>query len=699
MAVYKCKMCGGTLEVQAGMSVCECEYCGSVQTVPQLDDEKKINLFTRANRLRSACEFDKAAGVYETIVADFPEEAEAYWGLLLCKFGIEYVDDPRTGKKIPTCHRSSFDSIMDDQDFEMVMEYSDPTSRAVYRDEAKSIEELRVAINEVSSKEEPYDIFICYKETDAMGERTIDSVIAQDVYDALVEKGYKVFFSRITLEDKLGQEYEPYIFAALNSAKVMLAFGTDYEYYNAVWVKNEWSRFLGLIEKGAKKTLIPCFKGIDAYDMPKEFARLQAQDMGKVGAIQDLLRGIGKILGSKSPQSINAVGGTISAEGSALTQRGNMALEDGDFTGAEGYFERALDANPSDAKAYLGKFLAGFGFSSLTDLEDKVCLLDENKEFKRAEQFADANLKKELQSVKEFNELKIQRLRFIDVLKKVDKNKAKAHLDDSKKIAYEQLMLRTSKGEKTARDIYSGLSAAGILSYLECNRLIEWIPVVKGIAAVLSDCEVHSISAIGGEGTLHKYSSTDVSKVLRDLENYNLIELDGTGYSLKGVKEEKARVLKEAKERRQREARQKAAYDEACAAVNRQIQEEIDLKTSRISENFDSRLKSVQREINEESSECRRQRESIERQISDWRNQQSSLGFFKGKEKKELQAQIDEAQSRLNTIPTQQQIQTKHQPKIDQINAEKKAEYDRISAEVRSGYIMPKLEDFEEPTI
>ena len=37
-------------------------------------------------------EFDKAYGVFESIVADFPEEAEAYWGLCLCKYGIEYVD-------------------------------------------------------------------------------------------------------------------------------------------------------------------------------------------------------------------------------------------------------------------------------------------------------------------------------------------------------------------------------------------------------------------------------------------------------------------------------------------------------------------------------------------------------------------------------------------------------------------------------
>ena len=92
MTMFKCKMCGGNLEVKEGMTVCECEYCGSIQTIPSLDDEKKANLFKRAHRLRRACEFDKAAGVYECIIAEFQEEAEAYWGLILCKYGIEYVE-------------------------------------------------------------------------------------------------------------------------------------------------------------------------------------------------------------------------------------------------------------------------------------------------------------------------------------------------------------------------------------------------------------------------------------------------------------------------------------------------------------------------------------------------------------------------------------------------------------------------------
>ena len=409
MAVLKCKMCGGELTVEEGATVAVCEYCGSRQTVPKADDEKKMKLFDRANRLRFNCEFDKAGEVYENIIGDFPEEAEAYWGNLLCKYGIEYVDDPATGDKIPTCHRSSFDSFMDDPDFEMVMENSDSLSRAVYREQAKQIEEIRKGIIEVSGKEEPYDIFICYKETAEDGQRTIDSVIAQDVYDALTAKGYRVFFSRISLEDKLGTEYEPYIFAALNSAKVMLAFGTSYDYYNAVWVKNEWSRFLKLMAKDKEKALIPCYKDIDAYDMPKEFAKLQAQDMGKVGAVQDLLRGIDKLTGkgqkdiadktnvSQNQTVIQQVvpGGT---NADALLKRGFMSLEDGAFDEAKKYFDDSLNCNAECGEAYLGLFMAGLKAKDKNAASDRFVKGDyqNDRYWQRAKQFAEGNLLEEL---------------------------------------------------------------------------------------------------------------------------------------------------------------------------------------------------------------------------------------------------------------------------------------------------------------
>lgn len=380
--LLKCKMCGGDLEIAESVSVVECEYCGTQQTVPKADNEKKMTLFSRANRLRLANEFDKAAGIYESIVAEFPEEAEAYWGLVLCRYGIEYVDDPTTGRKVPTCHRSSFDSIMDDSDFEQATENADVVARRVYRDEAKAIEEIRKGILEVSGKENPYDIFICYKEIDENGNRTIDSVIAQDVYDALTEKGYRVFFSRISLEDKLGSEYEPYIFAALNSAKVMLVLGTDYEYFNAVWVKNEWSRFLALIASGQKKTLIPCYKDIDAYDMPKEFVKLQGQDMAKIGAIQDLLRGIEKIIGlpvedeggMEIPKAISDYEKRRIEEAENNLEQGILCLEDEEWEDAYYYFNEANlgigQSNPKFPLVYLGRLCAQL----------EICTIDEFKE-------------------------------------------------------------------------------------------------------------------------------------------------------------------------------------------------------------------------------------------------------------------------------------------------------------------------------
>ena len=429
MAIIKCKMCGGDLNIIEGASTAECEFCGSVQTVPKVDDEKKLTLFARANRLRAACEFDKAAGIYEAIVADFQEEAEAYWGLVLCKYGIEYVDDPATGKKIPTCHRSSFDSIMDDSDLEQALENADPAARKVYREEAKAIEEIRKGIIAVSANEEPYDIFICYKETAEDGDRTLDSVLAQDVYDALTDKGYRVFFSRITLEDKLGQEYEPYIFAALNSAKIMLAFGTDYEYFNAVWVKNEWSRYLKLMAKDKDKHLIPCYKGIDAYDMPKEFAKLQAQDLGKVGATQDLLRGIAKIL---SPQvSPVAVAQKPATSTSAMVMRGQFALDDGDWAKADEYFERALDENPEDAKAYVGKVLVGLRLSAVEQINDRLVKLEGDKNFERAIRFSVGADKAQLESVKELADKKWLVKKFTVGLKKIATKKEADEIFDS----------------------------------------------------------------------------------------------------------------------------------------------------------------------------------------------------------------------------------------------------------------------------
>lgn len=397
--IIKCKMCGGDLAFEPGSTVCECEYCGSKQTIPSVDSEKKTNLFNRANRLRMNSEFDKASGVYEQIVAEFPEEAEAYWGLCLCAYGIEYVDDPATGSKIPTCHRTLPTSIMEDSNFEQACDYADPVARKVYREEAKTIDRIQKDILSIAQSETPYDVFICYKETAEDGSRTEDSVLAQDVYDALTAKGLKVFFSRITLEDKLGTQYEPYIYAALSSAKVMLAFGTTYEYYDAVWVKNEWSRFLGMMKADKRKVLIPCFKGLDAYDMPKEFRGLQAQDMAKLGWMQDLVRGVEKLCGkggtaSSAPNTV--VQKTVVQESGKvdnLMKRVYLYLEDRDFAKASKYIDKVLDVDAEYAPAYVAQVLVAHELTEESDLTILCTSIDDDPTWKKALRFANEEQK------------------------------------------------------------------------------------------------------------------------------------------------------------------------------------------------------------------------------------------------------------------------------------------------------------------
>ena len=295
MTIFKCKMCGGSLEIN-NETVATCEYCGTMQTIPRLTDDKRSNLYDRANHFRRNNEYDKATGIYEQILAEDTSDSEAYWSLVLCKYGIEYVEDPKTHKRMPTVNRVQLTSILDDENYKCALKYSDTEQKKVYEEEAKVINKIQKNILEISEREEPYDVFICYKESDDKGQRTNDSVMAQDIYTQLEQEGLNVFFARISLEDKLGSAYEPYIFAALNSAKVMLVVGTKPEHFNAVWVKNEWSRYLIHVNEGENKTLIPVYAEMDPYDLPVEFSHLQAQDMSKIGFMQDLVRGVKKLV-------------------------------------------------------------------------------------------------------------------------------------------------------------------------------------------------------------------------------------------------------------------------------------------------------------------------------------------------------------------------------------------------------------------
>lgn len=397
MIALKCKMCGGDLSVSPGASVGTCQYCGTTMTLPVTGSTQVADQFNRASGLRQGDEFDRASEVYLRLLEANPRDAEAHWGMVLCRFGIAYVEDPETGRRLPTCNRVRFGSILEDEDYLQAITWADGEAKAVYQAEAEAIAAIQREFLDISVREEPFDVFLCYKEKDGQGERTPDSVLAQELYYELTEKGYRVFFSRLTLEGKLGISYEPYIFAALQSARVMVVVTTRAEYVNAPWVKNEWSRYLALIRQGEDKVLIPAYRDMDPYTLPEELASLQAQDMGKLGFMQDLLEGIQKFLRREPDDD----GGRTGPTASTLTKRGMLALEDGDFAVADAHFERALDHDPEEAMAYVGKLMVERKVKVPSDLGRAGKPLETSPNYRKAVRFADPELKKLLENCNE----------------------------------------------------------------------------------------------------------------------------------------------------------------------------------------------------------------------------------------------------------------------------------------------------------
>ena len=282
----KCKCCGGSLN--ATRSVVVCDYCG-VTNIICGDTGKYIDLLNKANKLRQHCDFDAAYDVYNEILEKNVPFADILWSQTLCEYGIEYVQDPISGQYIPTLHRIKDESILDCFTYREALELCDEEQKEKLIAAGEEIYKIQKDYLNIASQEKPYDVFICYKETDH-GKRTEDSEIARELYDKLNGVGYKVFFSRITLQDKLSVDFEPYIFAAIKSAAAMVVFGSKKEFIDATWVKNEWSRFIRLKEKDPEKQIFFAVNNIE--DLPRAYQGKQAQLLTEEGAIDNLFKNV-----------------------------------------------------------------------------------------------------------------------------------------------------------------------------------------------------------------------------------------------------------------------------------------------------------------------------------------------------------------------------------------------------------------------
>jgi|GEM_PF-2523067 len=385
--VYKCKICGGEIQPNEDGRIGKCLYCGAVQTLPKEKDDKVSNILNRANDYRLNCDFDRAIYEYEKVMELDETEPEAHWGLFLSKYGVEYVKDNMTFSYKPTLHRISSISVFDDVDYQATIKYASDISAIQYKQDAENIENVMKELLLISTNQEPYDIFLSYKELDDVTrQRTIDSNLAYELYNALTAQGYKVFFAPKSLGVGL---YEPKIYSAIITSKVMIVLGTQPQYFNAVWVKNEWSRFAELVENGENKVIIPVFRDMEANQLPSRIAKYQAYDMSNIEFLPSILNVISQSVSKNSKVAYNK---DASAEDVYL-ERGFLALEDGNFSQADSFFENVLNLNPHNSQAYFGKLMVEMKITKQEQILTSPKNLSEYKNFEKAVRFADYQLK------------------------------------------------------------------------------------------------------------------------------------------------------------------------------------------------------------------------------------------------------------------------------------------------------------------
>lgn len=239
--------------------------------------EKLIKKYRLAEKLQKERRFDEAQKHYQDVLINGGRDPEVYWRVLMCHYCIEYQKNDEK-EMVPTIlypDLSDPSDVTERSNLLEALENADEELQEYYHNKLEEIDSILEGYRRWRYKLK-YDVFISVKqtdETDGKKHPTEDFRVGMELYDHLTSLGLKVFNSEKT-KGPAGKEWEPYILAALMSARVMIVVGTCPEYMESQWVKNEWTRFQWLqkYERDEKKErVLFCYLsgGMKAERIPK----------------------------------------------------------------------------------------------------------------------------------------------------------------------------------------------------------------------------------------------------------------------------------------------------------------------------------------------------------------------------------------------------------------------------------------------
>ena len=398
----KCSVCSAQIVFPDDTAIVSCMFCNSLNQRPVSTGETLARM-ERADELRRQRAYDEAARSYEHVLGEHPDEHTALWGRLMCKYGVEVVEEKRNNQLVLQrllCHRARPTAIRNEDDFNHACELADPSVRDQYIRDAEYIDKVQANIRELARNREPWDVFICYKETSLHNpsEPTRDSSIARALCNRIQRDGYRVFFAPYSLIDMSGEMYEAEIYHAIHTARIMLLLGLKPEHFEATWPRSEWMRFMDVMElKGC--TLIPIYgNGMTPEQLPKRIQNMGLQGFdidGHPGYLEDLAHTVRFHLPIQSkPQPVQPQFQPNAPTPMSLLERAYLFIEDQDFDQARNYINRALDIDPKCAPAYAAMVCVKYSLCEEAELARIPYSYADDPNWKRALRFADAAQKR-----------------------------------------------------------------------------------------------------------------------------------------------------------------------------------------------------------------------------------------------------------------------------------------------------------------
>lgn len=318
MAENRCFVCGKL--IGNGGEYGLCDECGRNAAAFEKTADRMERLLKgkQAGGIEDA--FTRMQDQYTAILQSDANNAGAYWGRLLSRYGIEYIYDEQNQTYHPVFYRAEKAPLDQDADCVSALKFSSGEEHDSYANEAAHLTRIQKALLSAAAPEIGIYITSCSPEKDENGEENATLKNARMLYALLKEAGYSVFMANDVLQaDETAREAA--VYHALQKATLMLVVATEKKDFDYWMCHAECKRFIAYSKENSRCTLFVMCRNLMPSALPQEMQNMQYFNMNHFGFKDRFLTAVGEVMGVKARDVAGDHGFGISLPKAAVEEK------------------------------------------------------------------------------------------------------------------------------------------------------------------------------------------------------------------------------------------------------------------------------------------------------------------------------------------------------------------------------------------